>query len=86
MSKILRSSHFERAFVKLPESLIREVARREAIFRKNPFDPLLKTHKLKGEHRDLWSFSIAYRYRIVFRFLDDNMAYFIDVGDHSIYQ
>lgn len=70
---------------KLPSSLTQEVRLREGWFRENCFDPRLKTHKLKGKHQDLWSFSITIKYRIVFRFVGSEEVYFIDVGDHSIY-
>ncbi|MBI3627039.1 type II toxin-antitoxin system YoeB family toxin [Candidatus Uhrbacteria bacterium] len=58
----------------------------EKIFRKNPFDPSLKTHKLKGKFKDFWSFSIGYKYRIVFEFSADGFVYFLSAGDHDIYQ
>ena len=83
---IAYSSHFERAIKKLPASLLKEAAKGERIFRRDCFDPRLHTHKLHGPQKDLWSFSLTYTYRIIFRFLSHDVAYFIDVGDHSIYQ
>lgn len=83
---IIYSSHFARAAKKLPRDLREGVAAREVIFRHDCFDARLKTHKLKGRHNDKWSFSVTHAHRIVFRFLADDTAYFIDVGDHSIYQ
>lgn len=83
---ILYSSHFARAMKRLSSELTSEVREREMNFRRDCFDQRLKTHKLKGRHRDLWSFSITHKHRIVFKFLAPNIVYFIDVGDHSIYQ
>lgn len=83
---ILYSPHFTRAAKRLPPELISEASEREDLFRRDCFDPRLRTHKLKGKHRDLWSFSITSKYRIMFRFIDADAVYFIDVGDHSIYQ
>ena len=71
---------------KLPVKLRSEVRRREVMFRSDCYDARLRTHKLKGKHRDLWSFSVTHKHRVVFRFLASDTAYFIDVGDHSIYQ
>jgi addiction module RelE/StbE family toxin len=34
----------------------------------NPFQPSLRTHKLKGELSGIWSCSIDYSYRILFKF------------------
>lgn len=83
---ITYSSHFERAFHNLPTPIQVLANKREKMFRRDCFDPRLKTHKLAGEFKELWSFSINYQYRIVFRFLDSNSVYFIETGDHSIYQ
>ena len=63
-----------------------EVLEREKIFREDCFDPRLKTHKLHGKHKDVWSFYITYKYIIIFRFITEHSVEFIDVGDHSIYQ
>jgi len=83
---ILYSSHFSRAVKKLPIELADEVSKQESVFRRDCFNPLLRTHKLKGKNRDLWAFSITAKYRIMFRFLTADRVYFMDVGDHSIYQ
>lgn len=80
------STHFERAMRKLSPNLYHDFAQREKIFRKDCVDPRLKTHKLKGKYSEYWSFSVTYQHRIIFQFLTDDMVYFIDVGDHSIYQ
>jgi len=37
-----------------------------SIFIQNPFDNKLKTHKLSGKLRFLWSFSVEYDLRVVF--------------------
>lgn len=86
VTKIFYSSHFERSFQKLPREIQHLASQREALFRRNCFDQRLRTHKLSGRSPELWSFSIDYRYRIVFRFLTGETVYFIEVGDHSIYQ
>jgi mRNA-degrading endonuclease YafQ of YafQ-DinJ toxin-antitoxin module len=52
------------------------------LFIEDPFDPRLKTHKLSGQLKDLWSFSIAYDVRVVF-FFEDQKATFVDIGDHD---
>jgi len=55
------------------------------MFRNNPFDTRLKTHKLHGKLKDLWSFSIDERYRVLFEFDGDDVI-FLDVGDHDMYK
>ena len=55
------------------------------LFVNEPFSPLLKTHKLSGKLKDLWSFSIEYDLRVIFYFTDDKpkKAIFVDIGTHK---
>jgi mRNA-degrading endonuclease YafQ of YafQ-DinJ toxin-antitoxin module len=53
------------------------------IFFENPFDKKLKTHKLTGNLKDLWSFSVDYYIRVVFYFESKEKVTFIDIGNHS---
>lgn len=84
--QILYLPKFARQFKKLPKSVKDAAIEKEKIFRKNPFDLKLKTHKLKGELDTFWSFSINYSYRIIFDFADDETVRFYSVGDHDIYE
>ena len=81
--RIFYSSKFLWSFEKLPVTVKDEFRRREAIFRQNPFDPILKTHRLKG--RSEWAFLITYKIRVIFIFEKDIFR-FLNVGDHSIYR
>ena len=85
--KIVYSSKFAREYKKLPENIKDAAEEQETIFRKNPFDPKLKTHKLKGKLSGFLSFSIGSKYRIIFEFSKDRKtAYFHSAGDHDAYQ
>lgn len=83
--KIIYSPKFAREYKKLPLKVKRLAEQKEPIFRKNPFDPKLKTHKLGGILKDFWSFCIDYKYRIIFEFAGNDTCYFHSVDDHSIY-
>jgi addiction module RelE/StbE family toxin len=53
-----------------------------------PFYPTLKTHKLQGELKGLWSCSVEYDFRIIFYFekLEDEeeeAIVLVDVGTHD---
>jgi mRNA-degrading endonuclease YafQ of YafQ-DinJ toxin-antitoxin module len=52
-------------------------------FIKDAFDPSIRTHKLSGKLKDLWSFSIDYQTRVLFFFTTDDNAVFIDIGSHD---
>jgi len=85
--KIIYTSKFVRKYKKLPAKVKDTAEENEKIFRKDPFDPVLKTHKLSGKLKDLWSFSIGYKHRIIFEFSDNkDVIYFYSVGTHNIYQ
>lgn len=84
---IVYSSKFAREYRKLPDNIKDIAEKHELIFRKNPFNPKLKTHKLKGGLKGFFSFSIGFKYRIIFEFSKDkDIVYFHSVGDHDIYQ
>ena len=55
------------------------------IFIANPFHPQLLTHKLSGNLKGLWSFSVEYDLRVVFYFTKDKpqKAVFVDIGNHN---
>jgi len=58
---------------------------KENIFRENPFDSRLKTHKLHGDLAGRWAFSISFSHRIIFTFADKKTVRFHDIGGHDIY-
>lgn len=81
------SSYFRRAYSKLEVAVQKKAERAERLFRNNPFDPKLDTHKLKGKLKPWWSFSIDYHNRIAFAFVKNHeVVVFLDIGDHDIYR
>lgn len=85
--EIIYSSKFAREYRKLPKDIKILAEEKETIFRKDSYDTRLKTHKLKGKFDGFLSFSIGYKYRIIFEFSKDRKTvYFHTVGDHDIYQ
>jgi mRNA-degrading endonuclease YafQ of YafQ-DinJ toxin-antitoxin module len=86
MTEIAFSSSFERAYKKkfnankeLEDKFWEKIEK----FKYNPFDPTLKTHKLSGELKDLFSFSVQYDVRVIFYFTHDNKAVFTNIGTHD---
>lgn len=59
--------------------MLRAVLRR---FADDPRDPLLRTHKLKGDLAGYWSFSVDGDLRVVFRW-DGDVAFLVNVGSHD---
>ncbi len=77
---------FERHYRKLPRGIKERAKEKEKIFRANPFNPALKTHKLSGKHKECWGFWITYSYRIKFIFLNSEEVLFLDIGTHNVYK
>ena len=86
MTEVAFSSSFKRAFSRRIKGNAAAEARfweRVELFQNNPFHQRLRTHKLSGRLRDLWSFSIQYDLRVVFSFLENDRALFVDIGSHE---
>lgn len=84
--KVAFSSSFKRAFRKrIKGEKTKEFLfySKLEVFINDPYHSSLKTHKLSGELKDLWSFSIAYDIRVVFSFVSEDKAVFIDIGKHD---
>lgn len=79
------TKQFAREYKKIPEPIQVIAEKREKIFRENPFDPRLKTHRLRGPLKDSYAFSVDQKYRVIFQFGDNHQTFFISIGDHNIY-
>jgi len=51
-------------------------------FAADPRDPLLRTHKLKGDLADYWAFSVDDDLRVLFRW-DRDVAFLVNLGTHD---
>jgi len=82
---IRTTSKFERAYKRLPRYIKSKAKDREKIFRNNPFDFRLDTHKLHGKYKEYWAFTVSGHYRIMFAFAEKDTVDFINIGTHEIY-
>lgn len=87
MIEIGFSSAFKRAYrrrLKGKPELEEKFWQRTETFKADPFDARLKTHKLSGKLKDLWSFTIDFDLRVIFYFAEENKAVFVDIGKHDV--
>lgn len=84
--QVIYTKKFISEFKKLPKNVRLLSIEKEEFFKKNPFDPKLKTHKLTGKLKGNLAFSINYNYRIIFVLENKNEAWFLAVGTHNIYK
>ena len=83
--RILYLKRFSKRCKKLPKEIQKLTKEKEKLFRKNPFNPMLNTHKLHGLLDGFYAFSIKYNYRVIFEFADEETVRFYDIGTHDIY-
>lgn len=50
---------------------------------RDPRHPKLHTHKLTGEFKDTWAFSLGYDLRVIFKFRGSKEVQLIDIGSHD---
>lgn len=84
--KIYYLPKFIKQYKKIPENIKIIATKKISLFKINPFDPRLKIHKLHGVLGDFWSFSINYKYRLIFDFEDKNIVRFYSIRNHDIYE
>jgi mRNA-degrading endonuclease YafQ of YafQ-DinJ toxin-antitoxin module len=80
--RVIASSRFLRRARKLKsprDELLRAALRR---FASNPQDPLLRTHKLKGDLGDYWAFRVDDDPRVLFRW-DGETCFLLALGTHD---
>ena len=85
---IYYSPRFQRSYKRLDPQLQKASEKRVALFRSDPLDQRLDTHRLHGKLKAYWSFSVDNRHRVLFEFLNASQdeAIFLDIGNHSLYQ
>ena len=85
--EIFYKPSFVRAFQRLEKDLQDEVIEKVTRFKDVNSHKSLKVHALHGELKGFYSFSVNYRYRIVFVFARGKReAHLIAIGDHKVYQ
>lgn len=81
--RILLSDEFRENFSCLEKQIQKRADKQIVIFKNNPFYPSLHTEKLAPKSKEVWSFRIDKKYRVVFRFLDENSVLFLTIGPHD---
>jgi addiction module RelE/StbE family toxin len=84
--KVIYSAQFIKEYKRLDSKTKDKAEEKEKFFRENPFNVILKTHKLSGRLDGLWSFSVDHDCRIIFEFHSEKVIVFHAIGGHSIYK
>ena len=89
--EVVWSSGFNRSFRKITKKnpqLKDQIAKVLRLLTDDPFMPSLKSHKLGGDLAGLWSCSVAYDCRLIFKFSEDEellemVILLVDIGSHD---
>lgn len=65
------------------KKLTEKIEKQLLLFQSNPKHPSLRVHKLTGKRENAWSISITMSFRMIYKLLDENIAYFSDIGTHD---
>ena len=83
--EFLFTARFLRSYSKLSVELQRDIEIAVEEFKQKKNHKKLKVHKLQGRLKKYHAFSVNFSYRVIFK-KEGDVIYFMDVGDHSIYQ
>jgi len=83
---IYPTSQFKKSYKRLPNFIKKKAKEKDTIFRQQPFDSILDTHKLKGKLKSFWAYSVDKSYRVLFRFENKNKVIYFDIGTHEVYK
>ncbi|MDP3883125.1 MAG: type II toxin-antitoxin system RelE/ParE family toxin [Candidatus Staskawiczbacteria bacterium] len=81
--EIFLTKEFKENFACLGQQIQKRAEKQIIIFKNNPFYPSLHTEKLVPKSKEVWSFRVDKRYRIVFRFMGREKVVFLTVGPHD---
>ena len=83
--KIIHTARFLKSLKRLPKPIREKTEEGDRIFRKNPSDPALNTHKLHGRFKKFWAYSVDHSNRVIFIFRNKNEVVYYEIDPHSIY-
>jgi mRNA interferase YafQ len=86
MIELKFTRYFKKTFNKLvrkSSSCAFDILHALLLFSNNLFDSALKTHKLSGDKKELWLFTVQYDMRIIFCFETDKTTIIINFGTHD---
>jgi len=86
MLSVFFKPSFIKKFNSLDKELQDEVIEKIELFKDTKNHKKLKVHKLHGELKEQWSFSVNYQFRIIFYYLSKKEVVLLTVGDHGVYK
>lgn len=79
------SARFKRDYNKMPQEIQDDFDEKIQLFIKNPYNPFLKTHKLRGKLQACLAFCLRDGYRVLFEYSGINQIDLLAIGPHDYY-
>ncbi len=79
----ITTKNFEKQLLKLPAPILKKTAERILLLLSDPFNPLLKNHKLHGPREGYRSINVTADIRVIYRTIDKDTLLFLEIGSHS---
>ncbi len=81
--KIQYIPKFKKQYKKLPSKLQHQFDERLKLFVRDPTNPILRNHPLKGSYSGYWSINISGDLRAIYLKSGDELVIFALIGTHS---
>lgn len=81
--KLYFHKNFDKQYGKLRKAERKKAQERLALFLRNPFNPLLNNHPLKGKYLDYRSINITGDLRAIYKLINGDECIFVTIDSHS---
>lgn len=81
--KIAFHKNFDKCYKKLPENQQNKTQERLVLFLKDPFEPILRNHALKGKYLGYRSINITGDLRAIYKSISPEECVFVIIDTHS---
>ncbi len=83
MIQLLATEKYKKLYHDLQPEIKKKLWKQEMIFSGNPHHPSLNTEKIAPKQKEIWTFRVDKKYRVVFRFEDHETVVLLAVGPHD---
>ncbi|MBI2046487.1 MAG: type II toxin-antitoxin system mRNA interferase toxin, RelE/StbE family [Parcubacteria group bacterium] len=81
--KIIFHKNFIKQYKKLSHTIQSAVQKKNILFEKDLYHPILNNHILHGAYSGYRSVNVTGNIRIIYKMLDKNAVLFVHIGTHS---
>jgi len=74
---------FKKQLKKLNPKIIKKLNNLLKILAENPYNPKLKTHKLRGKLKNKYAFYVSPNIRVIFTYINKTTVLLIGIGSHD---